>query len=102
MWTAAPLARLQRQLDAGTAPPIAAAPLVLLYIATGTAEVMGILIAISRNIGHLKERLAEVRDGNLDVQARTDGLDSFGIVMSDFNRMVDGLRQREQKPSAAT
>lgn len=76
--------------------PIAAAPLVLLYVVTGTVEVIGILIAISRNVGHLKERLAEVRDGNLDVQARTDGLDSFGIVMSDFNRMVEGLRQREQ------
>ncbi len=51
---------------------------------------------VARSVGHLKERLEEVRGGDLTTQATIFGLESFGIVMSDFNRMVEGLRQREQ------
>lgn len=81
----------------GTAHVAAAiVPLVVLYLITGVVQVTGTMRVISRNVGHLQERLEQVRRGDLTAQATIYGLDTFGVVMSDFNKMVEGLRQREQ------
>lgn len=41
------------------------------------------------------ERMEEVRGGRLDVKAEVRHLDTFGLFGSQFNEMVEGLRQRE-------
>ncbi len=59
-------------------------------------HLFSILRAISWSVGHLAGRMEAVRAGDLSVQAIVFGLDTFGVLASDFNRMVEGLRQREQ------
>ncbi len=58
-------------------------------------QAAGVLEVVARPAGHLAGRMAEVRKGALDVLARVGGPDTFGQLCSDFNGMVEGLRQRE-------
>lgn len=55
--------------------------------ATGTS--------LSRSTGHLATKMRQVRKGNLDVKAELHNLDTLGELASDFNGMVQGLRQRD-------
>jgi adenylate cyclase len=68
---------------------------VLRFVVVTVAQVGGTLASISRPVGHLRDRMNDVGAGQLDVQARIDGLDTFGELSSSFNHMVDGLKQRE-------
>lgn len=67
----------------------------IMLVIIAVLQVRGVLYAISRPSGHLAEQMAAVREGNLDVKARVDNVDTFGQLSSDFNAMVDGLKQRE-------
>ena len=73
----------------------AAAVMLVLYIAMGAHQITGILASVSRPVGHLRDRMILVRDGSLQTRARIDALDTFGRLSSEFNRMVEGLQQRE-------
>ena len=68
----------------------------LLWFVLVGGQAVGIMAAVSRSVGHLAARMTEVHAGRLDVQARVYDLDTFGLQASDFNRMVEGLRQREE------
>ena len=82
-------------LVSGPHQTVVAIPMVLLFVVTSTHQVMGIVNIVARGVGHLKERMREVREGDLGVKAQIRGLDSFGVLNSDFNRMVEGLQQRD-------
>lgn len=69
--------------------------LFILMLGVGAFQAAGVLFAISRPAGHLAGRMADVRKGYLDTVARVEAADTFGQLASDFNAMVDGLRQRE-------
>jgi class 3 adenylate cyclase len=75
--------------------PSAALVMFALYLLLSAHQCIGILSSIARPIGHLRDRMIEVGSGVLLTQARIDGLDTFGRLASEFNRMVDGLRQRD-------
>lgn len=55
-----------------------------------------VLRVISLPVGYLEEQMDLVRSGRLEVQARLFNIDTFGALISDFNAMIDGLRQRER------
>lgn len=69
--------------------------LVVLLAAITAYAVRGVVSAIARPAGHLHNQMARVRSGDLEARARIDNLDTFGQLASDFNEMVEGLRQRE-------
>lgn len=54
------------------------------------------LRAISLPVGYLETQMELVRSGRLDLQARLFNIDTFGTLISDFNAMIEGLRQRER------
>ena len=66
-----------------------------IYFATlgGTSWAFSQLL--SRELGHLRDRMREVKDGDLDAVARIGAPDTVGVVASGFNEMLEGLRQRE-------
>ena len=51
---------------------------------------------ISVPTGYLADQMDQVRQGRLDVSARIFSPDTFGLLTSDFNAMIEGLRQRER------
>ncbi|MEW5854230.1 MAG: adenylate/guanylate cyclase domain-containing protein [Myxococcota bacterium] len=55
----------------------------------------GVLTCVSRPIGHLMTCTEAIGAGKLDTRARIYGLDTFGLLSSSFNHMVEGLKQRE-------
>lgn len=82
-------------LVGGGVGPYAGPFFLSLLFVLGALQALGLLSAISGNVGNLAARMAEVRKGRLDVKARVRSLDIFGLLASDFNRMVEGLKQRE-------
>ncbi len=68
----------------------------VLFVTLTTILVAGMMAGIAGSSGHLASRMDEVTAGDLSAQARVYGLDTFGVLSSDFNRMVEGLRQREE------
>lgn len=72
-----------------------AAVMLLLYVGMSIHQITGILASVARPVGHLRDRMIDVKDGTLHTRARIDALDTFGRLSSEFNHMVDGLKQRE-------
>lgn len=66
-----------------------------MLLVVSVLQVRGVLYAISRPSGELASRMAAVREGNLDVKAPVSQLDTFGQLASDFNAMLEGLKQRD-------
>ncbi len=84
-------------LKYGEAPgPLASLILAALYVVLAAQQITNVLLSVSRPMGHLRDRMIEVERGDLNVRATVFGLDTYGILSSSFNRMVDGLKQREQ------
>lgn len=71
-----------------------------LFVVLTSIQVTGIMRTVAGGVGHLAARMEEVRDGNLDARASVFDLDTFGMQASHFNRMVEGLKQREQLKEA--
>jgi class 3 adenylate cyclase len=69
--------------------------LAAVMLALASVQVAGMVRQISGASGHLKDRMKEVRHGEMDTQAEVRSLDTFGELSSDFNRMLAGLRQRD-------
>ena len=59
-------------------------------------QMVSALRTVSFGVGHLVERMQEVKDGDLTTRAEVRGLDTLGEMASNFNAMVQGLVQREQ------
>jgi class 3 adenylate cyclase len=70
--------------------------LVVMFVLLAALQTWGIVRSVSWAVGHLVTRMEEVRAGRLDVQAQVFELDSLGLQASEFNRMVEGLRQRDE------
>ena len=52
--------------------------------------------AISDPLTHLREAFAKVGQGNLDQSVEIDDASEVGLLQAGFNRMADGLRERER------
>ena len=68
----------------------------LALIGVGTYVARKTLQLISLPVGYLESQMTLVREGRLDTHARLFSVDTFGVLNSDFNAMVEGLRQRER------
>ena len=65
------------------------------FLLVGLFQTASLVAIVAGGVGHIEARMKEVQDGRLDVRAQVRALDTFGVVASRFNRMVEGLRQRE-------
>ncbi|MCB9741443.1 MAG: HAMP domain-containing protein [Alphaproteobacteria bacterium] len=76
------------------------APLLVLvvldFLVCGFFVAYAMMRSTAMPVGYLESRMAEVGDGDLNVKARIFAADTFGSLSTHFNRMVEGLRQREQ------
>jgi len=77
-----------------------------LLFATAASIVVGLILsgeltqmlsaAITRPISELRAALNEVRNGNFEARAPVASSDEFGELADDFNKMVEGLAERDQ------
>ncbi|MCB9766457.1 MAG: HAMP domain-containing protein [Alphaproteobacteria bacterium] len=72
------------------------AHVILDYMVVGLVVSQSVMQSISLPVGYLESRMKEVGDGDLGVRARVFAADTFGSLTTHFNRMVEGLRQRER------
>jgi adenylate cyclase len=73
---------------------------VLVSLAVGLALSLELTVLLSRAItdpiAHLRQALARVRDGDFDVRVPVVSSDDLGDLSDAFNRMAQGLAEREQ------
>lgn len=69
---------------------------VLLCISGGGLVMRAAAGAVSAPINSVREAMAEVEDGNLDVKIPVTNVGEIGQLQVGFNRMVAGLRERRQ------
>ena len=74
-------------------------PVILFFVATGIIAAVGLSIFVARSVatplGRLAGAMAEVGQGNLESRCPVVANDEIGAVAEGFNRMVQGLRERE-------
>jgi class 3 adenylate cyclase len=94
---AAALADADRAAAAGLVEALRG--LILFLVAVGSAAAAGLAFFVSHSVaaplGRLRQAMAEVERGRLDVRAPVVSDDEIGAVTEGFNRMVRGLRERE-------
>lgn len=73
--------------------------LIIFLLAVGIATAAGLALFVSRSVAgplaRLRAAMADVERGHLDVQAPVFSNDEIGGLSESFNRMVEGLRERE-------
>ncbi|MEZ5141436.1 MAG: adenylate/guanylate cyclase domain-containing protein [Acidimicrobiales bacterium] len=52
--------------------------------------------SVARSVNGVRDAMAEVEDGNLDVHVAVDTTGEMGRLQAGFNAMVDGLRERRR------
>src|SRR5207237_8610263 len=65
-------------------------------IAFGLCSAMLIGRSVAQPVDQLRAAAQAVTEGRLDVQVPLRRADEFGALIGDFNRMVSGLREKEQ------
>jgi adenylate cyclase len=65
-------------------------------IAFGLASAVLIGRSVEQPVGQLRDAAQAVTEGQLDVQVPLRRADEFGVLISEFNRMVTGLREKER------
>ncbi len=76
--------------------------IVVQFVLGGAGVVMAVLVAgyvatsVARPLRHLQEAMARVAQGALDARCPVVSNDELGAVAEGFNRMVVGLREREE------
>jgi adenylate cyclase len=76
--------------------------IVVQFVLGGAGVVMAVLVAgyvatsVARPLRHLQEAMAKVAQGALDARCPVVSNDELGAVAEGFNRMVVGLREREE------
>jgi len=70
--------------------------LALAGLAAGFIATVSFARSVAEPLDSVRDALARVRDGDLDVGLVVDDGGEIGEVQSGFNRMVDGLRERRQ------
>jgi class 3 adenylate cyclase len=76
---------------------IGVALLVVSALALFSFQVFSVVYAVALGVGHLNERMAMVRDGDLGVRASLRGLDTLSEMAGHFNAMVASLQQRNDE-----
>jgi adenylate cyclase len=73
--------------------------LIVFLLAVGVVTAAGLALFVSRSVagplGRLRAAMAEVERGDLGVRAPVVANDEIGGLSEGFNRMVEGLRERE-------
>ena len=73
---------------------------ILFMLAIGGVVSVGLAVFVARSVaGPLRDLEAAMRDverGNLDARCAVVGTDEIGSVTEGFNRMLEGLRERER------
>jgi adenylate cyclase len=73
--------------------------LIVFLLAVGIATAAGLALFVSRSVAgplaRLRFAMADVEQGRLDVRAPVVANDEIGGLAEGFNRMVEGLRERE-------
>jgi adenylate cyclase len=91
-----------RMADAETAELILQNLIVVQFVLGGAGVLMAVLVAgyvassVARPLRHLQEAMARVAQGALDARCPVVSNDELGAVAEGFNRMVGGLREREE------
>jgi adenylate cyclase len=74
--------------------------LIVFLVAVGSAAAVGLALFVSRSVATplagVERALARVGQGDLDTRAPVVSNDEIGAVAEGFNRMVEGLRERER------
>jgi adenylate cyclase len=83
-------------LDGNEIPAYALAMLALVGLAAGFIATVASARSLAEPLDDLRNALARVRGGDLDVGLVVDDGGEVGEVQAGFNRMVDGLRERRQ------
>lgn len=83
-------------LDGNEIPVVAVAMLALAGLGAGFIATASFARSLAEPLDGLRQALARVRDGDLDVGLVVDDGGEVGEVQAGFNRMVDGLRERRQ------
>lgn len=89
------------QADPATADDLVRGMLALIVflLVVGVVTAAGLALFVSRSVagplGRLRAAMAEVERGDLGVSAPVVGNDEIGGLAESFNRMVEGLRDRE-------
>jgi adenylate cyclase len=95
-------ASAMRIADAETAELILQNLVVVQFVLGGAGVLMAVLVAgyvassVARPLRHLQEAMARVAQGALDTRCPVVSNDELGAVAEGFNRMVGGLREREE------
>jgi class 3 adenylate cyclase len=73
---------------------------ILFMLAIGGIVAVGLAVLVARSVarplGDLEAAMREVGRGNLDVRCPVVSTDEIGAVTEGFNRMLEGLRERER------
>ncbi len=69
----------------------------LLFLAVSGSLVLSLLVtkSVSRPLRKAGCAMEKIREGNLDVEIPVVSNDEIGVMMEGFNRMVEGLRERD-------
>ena len=74
-------------------------PVILFFVGAGVAAAVGLSILVAQSVagplGQLGLAMAEVGQGNFDRRAPVVANDEIGALSEGFNRMLQGLRERE-------
>jgi adenylate cyclase len=76
-----------------------AATVLFLSVVAFVAGLAALLIAarsVADPVNAVRRALADVEAGNLDVEVQVDDASEVGLLQAGFNRMVDGLRERDR------
>ena len=65
-------------------------------LAVGWATMIGLARSLARPVRDLRGAMARVQDGQFDADVTVDDGSEVGLLQAGFNRMVAGLREREQ------
>jgi adenylate cyclase len=68
----------------------------LLAAATGLVATIFVAKSVAGPVRRVRDALARVGDGDLDVEVRVDDGSEVGLLQSGFNEMAAGLRERER------
>src|SRR5206468_10990098 len=63
---------------------------------TGLAATIFVAKSVAGPVRRVRQALARVEDGDLDVEVRVDDGSEVGMLQSGFNQMAAGLRERER------
>jgi adenylate cyclase len=65
-------------------------------LAVGWASMIGLARSLSGPVGDLRAAVARVQDGDFDAEVTVDDGSEVGLLQAGFNRMLAGLREREE------